>query len=117
MCCRRLADLASNGAGKRFIGFAADADVDDGHCVPPCLTRRQSADAGQHLTARPSRKLNCFVGMVRYCRIMDMLDPDLLRTFLAFVDGGSLARAATTVARSPSAVTAQMQRLEEIVGE
>jgi DNA-binding transcriptional LysR family regulator len=48
---------------------------------------------------------------------MDMLDPDLLRTFLAFVDGGSLARAATTVARSPSAVTAQMQRLEEIVGE
>jgi DNA-binding transcriptional LysR family regulator len=48
---------------------------------------------------------------------MGTLDPDLLRTFLAFVDGGSLARAATIVARSPSAVTAQMQRLEEIVGE
>ena len=48
---------------------------------------------------------------------MDTLDPDLLRTFLAFVDGGTLARAATTVGRSPSAVTAQMQRLEEIVGE
>ncbi|TIO72071.1 LysR substrate-binding domain-containing protein, partial [Mesorhizobium sp.] len=48
---------------------------------------------------------------------MEMLDPDLLKTFLAFVDGGSLAKAASTVGRTPSAVTAQMQRLEEIVGE
>jgi DNA-binding transcriptional LysR family regulator len=47
---------------------------------------------------------------------MDTLDPDLLRTFLAFVDGGSLARAATIVGRSPSAVTAQMQRLEDMIG-
>ncbi|CDX19125.1 Transcriptional regulator [Mesorhizobium sp. ORS 3324] len=46
-----------------------------------------------------------------------MLDPDLLKTFLAFVDGGSLTKAASAVGRSPSAVTAQMQRLEEIVGE
>ncbi|RVD37655.1 LysR family transcriptional regulator, partial [Mesorhizobium sp. M4B.F.Ca.ET.019.03.1.1] len=48
---------------------------------------------------------------------MQTLDPDLLKTFLAFVDGGSLAKAASTVGRSPPAVTAQMQRLEEIVGE
>lgn len=48
---------------------------------------------------------------------MQHLDPDLLRTFLAFADGGSLARAANVVGRSPSAVTAQMQKLEEIVGE
>ena len=48
---------------------------------------------------------------------MQTLDPDLLKTFLAFVDGGSLAQAASSVGRSPSAVTAQMQRLEEIVGE
>ena len=48
---------------------------------------------------------------------MQTLDPDLLRTFLAFVDSGSLAQAASHVGRSPSAVTAQMQRLEEIVGE
>ena len=48
---------------------------------------------------------------------MEPLDPDLLRTFLAFVDTGSLARAAAIVGRSPSAVTAQMQRLEEAVGE
>lgn len=48
---------------------------------------------------------------------METLDPDLLRTFLAFADGGSLARAATAVGRTPSAVTAQMQRLQELVGE
>ncbi|RWC65782.1 MAG: LysR family transcriptional regulator, partial [Mesorhizobium sp.] len=48
---------------------------------------------------------------------METLDPDLLRTFLAFVDSGSLAQAAANIGRSPSAVTAQMQRLEEIVGE
>lgn len=48
---------------------------------------------------------------------MEIFEPDLLRTFLAFVDGGSLARAASIVGRSPSAVTAQMQRLEDAVGE
>ena len=48
---------------------------------------------------------------------MDTLDPDLLRTFLAFIDSGSLARAAAIVGRSPSAVTAQMQRLEDAVGQ
>jgi len=47
---------------------------------------------------------------------MQTLDPDLLRTFLAFVDGGSLASAASIVGRSPSAVTAQMQRLEDMIG-
>jgi DNA-binding transcriptional LysR family regulator len=48
---------------------------------------------------------------------MMLIDPELLRTFIAFVDAQSLARAATVVGRSASAVTAQMQRLEEIVGE
>ena len=48
---------------------------------------------------------------------MQFIDPELLRTFLAFVDAGSLARAAKIVGRSPSAVTAQMQRLEDSVGE
>jgi DNA-binding transcriptional LysR family regulator len=48
---------------------------------------------------------------------MSFLEPDLLRTFLAFADGGSLAQAAAAVGRSPSAVTAQMQRLEALVGE
>jgi DNA-binding transcriptional LysR family regulator len=45
------------------------------------------------------------------------LDPDLLRTFLIVADAGSLARAAAAVGRSPSAVTAQMQRLEAQLGE
>jgi DNA-binding transcriptional LysR family regulator len=48
---------------------------------------------------------------------MEMLDPELLRTFLAFADSGSLAQAASLVGRSPSAVTAQMQRLEDMIGE
>jgi DNA-binding transcriptional LysR family regulator len=48
---------------------------------------------------------------------MNYLDPDLLRTFLVFADTGSLARAAEIVGRSPPAVTAQMQRLEDLVGE
>jgi DNA-binding transcriptional LysR family regulator len=47
---------------------------------------------------------------------MRTLDPDLLRTLVAFADAGSLARAAASVNRTPSAVTAQMQRLEDSVG-
>ena len=48
---------------------------------------------------------------------MNLIDPELLRTLVAFVDSGSLTRAASIVGRSASAVTAQMQRLEEAVGE
>jgi len=47
---------------------------------------------------------------------MESLDTELLRTFVAFADSGSLARAAEIVGRSPSAVTAQMQRLEAQTG-
>lgn len=47
---------------------------------------------------------------------MDALDTDLLWTFVAFADSGSLARAAEAVGRSPSAVTAQMHRLQAQVG-
>ena len=47
---------------------------------------------------------------------MKHFDPDLLRTLVAFADAGSLARAAAIVGRTPSAVTTQMQRLEESVG-
>lgn len=48
---------------------------------------------------------------------MVYFDPDLLRSFLAFVDSGTLARAAGIVGRTPSAITAQMQRLEGLAGE
>lgn len=46
----------------------------------------------------------------------DVLDLDLLRTFVLAVDLGSFARAAEQVARSQSAVSLQMQRLEELTG-
>lgn len=47
---------------------------------------------------------------------MRYFDPDTLATFLAFADTGSLSRAAGVVGRTPSAITAQMQRLEEVAG-
>ncbi|HEV7322497.1 MAG TPA: LysR substrate-binding domain-containing protein [Ensifer sp.] len=48
---------------------------------------------------------------------MQAFDPELLRTFLAFAESGSLANAASYVGRTPSAVTVQMQRLETMIGE
>ena len=44
------------------------------------------------------------------------LDLDLLRTFVAVVESGSLSNAAPLVGRSQSAVSMQMQRLEQSVG-
>jgi DNA-binding transcriptional LysR family regulator len=49
--------------------------------------------------------------------ITDLLDLDLLRTFVLAVDLDSFARAAEQVSRSQSAVSLQMQRLEEITGQ
>ena len=45
------------------------------------------------------------------------LEIDLLRTLVAIVNTGSFSRAATAVYRTPSAVSMQMKRLEEIVGK
>lgn len=45
------------------------------------------------------------------------LDPDQLRTFLAIAETGSFTRAADIVARTQSAVSMQMRRLEERVGK
>ncbi|WP_246520019.1 LysR substrate-binding domain-containing protein [Ancylobacter lacus] len=47
---------------------------------------------------------------------MPPLDLDLLRTFVAVVDSGTLSNAAPRVGRSQSAVSMQMQRLEQSVG-
>jgi len=47
----------------------------------------------------------------------DVLDLDLLRTFVLAVDLESFAKAADQVARSQSAVSLQMQRLEEMMGK
>lgn len=46
----------------------------------------------------------------------DPLELDLLRTFVAVVESGSLSAAAPLVGRSQSAVSMQMQRLEEDLG-
>ncbi|NBC33655.1 MAG: LysR family transcriptional regulator [Alphaproteobacteria bacterium] len=44
------------------------------------------------------------------------LDPELLRTFLAFADSGSFTQAARLVNRTQSAVSMQMKKLEEVLG-
>lgn len=48
---------------------------------------------------------------------MNNLDTDLLRSFLAIVDTGSVTQAAEQVHRSQSAVSMQVRRLEEAVGK
>ncbi|QHE88716.1 transcriptional regulator LrhA [Hydrogenophaga sp. BPS33] len=48
---------------------------------------------------------------------MRNLDIELLRTYVAVVDGESFAAAAEAVSRTQSAVTQQMQRLEGFVGK
>ena len=45
------------------------------------------------------------------------LEIDLLRTLVAIVNTGSFSRAAQAVYRTPSAVSMQMKRLEDIVGK
>jgi len=47
---------------------------------------------------------------------MRHFDPALLQTLVAFDETGTLARTAEVVGRTPSAVTAQMQRLEASAG-
>ncbi len=47
---------------------------------------------------------------------MNDLPVDLLRTFVATVDRGSMAKAARLVQRTPSAVSLQMSKLGELVG-
>jgi len=45
------------------------------------------------------------------------LDSDLLRTFLAVVESGSISAGAERIGRSQSAASLQIKRLEEIVGQ
>lgn len=47
---------------------------------------------------------------------LPVLETDLVRTFVAISDTGSFSRAAEAVFRTPSAVSMQMKRLEEILG-
>jgi DNA-binding transcriptional LysR family regulator len=45
------------------------------------------------------------------------LNIDLLRTFVAVVESGSLTKASRTVFRSPAAVSMQVKHLEESIGQ
>lgn len=45
------------------------------------------------------------------------IDSELLRTFLAVCDSGSISRGAERILRSQSAVSLQIKRLEELVGQ
>jgi DNA-binding transcriptional LysR family regulator len=45
------------------------------------------------------------------------LDPDLLRTFVLIAEGGSFTEAGAIVGRTQSAISMQMRRLEEILGQ
>lgn len=45
------------------------------------------------------------------------LDPDLLRSFVLIAEGASVTRAAQRVGRTQSAVSMQMRRLEEMLGQ
>lgn len=45
------------------------------------------------------------------------LDPELLRSFVLIAEGQSVTRAAERVGRTQSAVSMQMRRLEEVLGE
>lgn len=44
-----------------------------------------------------------------------LIDPELMRTFVAICEGGSFRAAAERVNRSPSAISMQMTRLEELM--
>ncbi len=48
---------------------------------------------------------------------LPLLELDLLRTFLAIVDTGSFASAADCVLRTPSAVSMQIKKLEDMLGK
>jgi len=45
------------------------------------------------------------------------LDPDLLRSFVLIAEGGSFTRAAQAVGRTQSAVSMQIRRLEDMLGQ
>lgn len=47
--------------------------------------------------------------------LQPILDPELLRTFLAIADTGSFSAAADIVGRTPSAVSMQVKKLEDLI--
>jgi DNA-binding transcriptional LysR family regulator len=58
-----------------------------------------------------------WIDVGRMLAIPPGLDPDLLRTFVLIAEGGSFTRAADRVGRTQSAVSMQIRRLEETLGQ
>jgi DNA-binding transcriptional LysR family regulator len=58
---------------------------------------------------KPTEKFSTLAGRLQ-------LDADLLKTFVAIVDTGSFTNAAQVVFRTPSAVSMQIKKLEELLG-
>src|SRR5215208_1858876 len=57
------------------------------------------------------------IGDARVAQMVQTLDLDQLRTFVAIADAGSFTRAADLVYKTQSAVSMQMRRLEERIGK
>jgi len=53
---------------------------------------------------------------VPFTRPAPLIDPELIRTFVAICETGSFAAAAARVFRTPSAVSMQIKKLEEMLG-
>lgn len=68
---------------------------------------------GALMWARRDRKV---AAMNQMTPVVTNLDIDLARTFVAICETGNFTRAAERVFRSPSAVSLQVKKLEEIVG-
>ena len=77
-----------------------------------CLTVTHSFNPGS--SARATWK---WIDMINANRPIINLDLDLLRTFVAVADLNTFAAAAAAVCRTQSAVSQQMQRLEQLVGK
>lgn len=66
---------------------------------------------------QPSEGTNSHADVARVPSALPLLDSDVLRTFVAIAESGSFTRAAHNVFRTPSALSMQIKRLEETLGQ
>jgi DNA-binding transcriptional LysR family regulator len=63
------------------------------------------------------KELIFWLRKIERATVMQLLDNDLLKSFVAIAEHGSFTRAARQVHRTPSAISMQIKRLEETVGK
>ena len=61
--------------------------------------------------------MNQFTGAETNRAALPLLDSEVLRTFVTIAESGSFTRAAQQLFRTPSALSMQIKRLEEILGQ